>query len=97
MGSPISGATPPTSGTAGQPIVGVIDAYTGQPGFPYPGQQAGGLVVGPAGGYGYEGVLGGAGAIAPAPGQVGVLAARSGGGFRYGGALGGAGVPGVCA
>ena len=51
--SPVPGATPPTSGTTGQPVVGVGDAYAGQPGLPYPGQQADGVVVGPAGGYGY--------------------------------------------
>ena len=48
--------------------------------------------MGPAGGYGYGGVLGGAGATVPPSGQVGVLAAGSGGGVGYRDARGGAGV-----
>ena len=48
VGNPVPGATPSTSGTAGQPVAGVGDAYAGQLGLPYPGQLAGGLVVGPA-------------------------------------------------
>ena len=36
VGSPVAGATPPTSGAASQPVAGVADAYAGQPGLPYP-------------------------------------------------------------
>ena len=33
VGSPVAGATPRTSSAAGQPVVGVVDAYAGQPGL----------------------------------------------------------------
>ena len=58
VGSPVPGATPPDLRFSRPPVAGVGDAYAGQPGLPLPGQQAGGFVVGPAGGYGYGGVLG---------------------------------------
>ena len=53
VGNPVPGATPSSSGTTGQPVAGGGDAYPGQLGLPCPGQQAGGLAAGPAGGYGY--------------------------------------------
>lgn len=65
FGLPVAGAASSILGIAAQPVGGVLGAYAGPPGLPYPG-QAGGLAVGPGGGFGY----GAAGALgsAPAPG-----------------------------